>query len=165
MLSTEMTKRLNKQINMEFYSSNLYLQMGAWAETKGLTGSANFLKAHAKEEQEHMDKLFNYVLETGALPVLGGIEAPEIGYQSLEAIFIHTLEHEKLVTEGINDLVAFALEEKDFSTFNFLQWYVAEQHEEENLFNSILDKFKVIGTEGRGLYLIDKEIGKLSVNL
>jgi ferritin len=161
MLSEKMTIKLNKQINLEFYSSNLYLQMSAWAATNGLPGSALFLKMHAKEEQLHMDKLFNYVLETGDLPILGGIDAPSTEYKSLEDIFSQTLEHEKNVTKGINDLVDFALNEKDFSTFNFLQWYVAEQHEEENLFNSIIEKFKVIGTDGRGLYLIDKEIGKL----
>lgn len=161
MLSKEMTKRLNKQINLELYSSNLYLQMGAWADSKGLPGSGSFLKAHSKEELEHMYKLFNYVLETGALPVLGGIEAPSTEYASLEKIFEQTMQHEKLVTKGIIDLVAYALEEKDFSTFNFLQWYVSEQHEEENLFSSIVNKFKIIGTEGRGLFLIDKEIGKL----
>lgn len=161
MLNKEMINKLNKQINLEFYSSNLYLQMAAWAEHNGLPGSAAFLKAHAREEQEHMLRLFNYLLETGDLPVLGEIKAPESDFESLEQLFEMTMNHEVLVTGGINDLVATALEGKDFSTFNFLQWYVAEQHEEENLFKSILDKFKVIGTDGRGLYLIDKEIGKL----
>jgi len=162
MLSKELINKLNKQINLEFFSSNLYLQMSAWAEHKGLNGSALFLKAHAAEEQQHMEKLFNYLLETGDLPLLGSIEAPNHKYESLEQMFVEILEHEKLVTREINKLVEAAFEEKDFSTFNFLQWYVAEQHEEENLFNSILDKFNVIGTDGRGLYLIDKEIAAMA---
>lgn len=159
MLSREMTEKLNKQINLEFYSSNLYLQMAAWAENNGLTGSAQFMRIHVGEEQMHMQKLFNYVLETGGMPILGAIKAPVSEYKSIEQIFKIALEHEKVVTRGINDLVSASFEEKDFSTFNFLQWYVAEQHEEENLFNSILDKFKIIGSDGRGLFLIDKEIG------
>lgn len=163
MLTKTMINKMNEQINLEFYSANLYLQMSAWAEHKGLTGSAAFLKGHAMEEQMHMSKLFNYLLETGDMPILGTIEAPSAEYESLEAMFELILEHEILVTTKINELVSISMEEKDYSTFNFLQWYVAEQHEEENLFKSILDKFKVIGTDGRGLYLIDQEIGKLAV--
>lgn len=163
MLSKTMIDKLNKQMNLEFFSSNLYLQMAAWAESKGYAGSGSFLKVHAAEEMEHMNKLFTYILETGNLPILGSIAAPEPEYNSLKDLFEKILKHEEEVTSGINDLVATAFDEKDFSSFNFLQWYVGEQHEEENLFHSILDKIDIIGTEGRGLYLIDKEIGKMAI--
>lgn len=163
MLSKNMIEKMNKQINLEFFSSNLYLQMAAWAEGNGLPGSASFLRTHAAEEMMHMEKLFTYLLETGDMPILGTIEAPPAEYDSLESLFRMILEHEKLVTQKINELAGIAMEEKDFSTFNFLQWYVAEQHEEENLINTILDKFKVIGTEGRGLYMIDQEVAKMTI--
>jgi ferritin len=161
MLSENMVGRLNRQINLEFYSSNLYLQMSAWCSHAGLEGCSAFLEQHAREEQGHMQKLFNYVNETGAMAVVGAIEAPPAEFKSLADVFKATYEHEKLVTRKINELAAAAFEEKDYSTFNFLQWYVAEQHEEESLFKGILDKIAIIGTDGRGLFFLDREIAKL----
>ena len=162
MLSTAMTDRLNHQIQLEQYSSNLYLQMSAWCDHQGYTGSAVFLREHAGEEMVHMHKLFDYVCETGALAQIGALEAPKSDYKSLGEVFEATYKHELTVTAAINQLVASALAEQDFSTFQFLQWYVSEQHEEERLFKSILDKISVIGLDGKGIYFLDKEIRKLA---
>lgn len=162
MLSNTMIERLNQQINLEHYSSNLYLQMSAWCDHHGFVGSAAFLKKHAAEEMEHMHRLFQYVSETGALPLVGALEAPPAQYKSLAEVFKQTYEHEQTVTRSINALVAAALAEQDFSTFQFLQWYVSEQHEEEHLFKGILDKIDVIGLDGRGIYFLDEEIRKLA---
>lgn len=162
MLSKSLVGKLNDQINLEFYSSNLYLQMAAWCESQGLRGSAFFLGKHAGEEMMHMRKLFDYVNETGNLAVLGSIEAPPAEYASLGDLFALVLEHERLVTAKINALVGSAMEEKDFATFNFLQWYVAEQHEEEALVGEIVGKVKMVGGEGRGLYFLDREIASIA---
>jgi ferritin len=162
MLSTQMIDRLNAQINLEQFSSNLYMQMSAWCEHKGYMGAGSFLKVHASEELAHMHKLFSFVCETGALAKLGSIAAPPENYASLAEVFEKIFEHEQKVTQSINSLVAAAFEEKDFATFQFLQWYVSEQHEEEHLFQGILDKIRIIGTEGKGIYFLDKEIGKLA---
>ncbi len=161
MLNQAITAKLNEQINLEFYSSNIYLQMSAWCEQKGYTGAAAFLLRHADEEMEHMQKLFSYVSETGGLPLLSKIEAPRCEYGSLKEVFEVTMAHEKLVTSKINELVEVTFAHKDYSTFNFLQWYVAEQHEEEKLFGSILDKFNIMGEDGRSLYFIDNDLAKL----
>ena len=161
MLSSNVIKLLNDQMNLEFYSSNLYLQMRAWCEQNGFEGAAKFLSAHAAEEMQHMRKLFTYLNETGALAVITAIEAPAHEYKSLKEIIELTYEHEKLITSKINELVGKTFEEKDYSAFNFLQWYVAEQHEEEKLFNSIVDKFKLLGESGTALYYIDRELKTL----
>ncbi len=161
MLSEKMLKKLNNQVMLEFYSSNLYLQMSAWCDHKGLNGSAKFLRAHAAEEKEHMQKIFDYIQDTGALAIIDTIEKPESEFKNLKEIFTKTYKHEKMITKKINDLVDVALNEKDYSTFNFLQWYVSEQHEEEKLFKSILDKIDIIGLEGRGLFMVDREIGNI----
>jgi len=162
MLSENIVKLLNQQINREYFSSNLYLQMSAWCEWKGLPGSAAFLRGHAGEELAHGNKLFAYVHEAGALPVIGAVAAPPVEFGSLVEVLQKTFEHEKSITASINELAGAALSEKDFSTFQFLQWYVAEQHEEEKLFRSILDKATLIGGEGRSLYYLDKEIRKFA---
>jgi ferritin len=156
MLSEKMLKALNEQITLEFYSSNLYLQMSSWCEFNALDGCAKFLKVHAAEEMEHMQRLFTYVNETGGLAIVGQIDAPPVEFKSISEIFQETYEHEVYITSKINKLAKTAQQEDDFSTFNFLQWYVAEQHEEEKLFKSIIDKIEMIGPSG--LFFIDKEV-------
>ena len=158
MLAKNMIDKLNEQINLEFYSSNLYLQMSAWCEDKGYSGAAEFLRVHAQEELGHMHRLFNYVSETGSQPLIGAIEAPPSKFKSLTEVFQKTYKHEKLVTSKINDLADAAMSVKDYSTFQFLQWYVAEQHEEEKLFKSILDKIELVGDDAKGLFFVDKDL-------
>lgn len=161
MLSQKMIDKLNNQVNLEMYSSNIYLAMSAWCASKGLVGSAKFLKDHSTEELSHAYKLFDYINETGALAKVGQIDAPMSDFSDIKDVFHKTYEHELKVSKSIFELVDAALEEKDYATFNFLQWYVTEQHEEEKLFKDILDKIDIIGTDGRGLFMIDREIGNL----
>jgi len=161
MLSNSVIKLLNDQMNLEFYSSNLYLQMSAWCEQQGFEGAAKFLSEHAAEEMQHMRKLFTYLNETGALAIITQIDEPPHQFSSLKQVLELTYEHEKLITSKINELVGRTFEEKDYSAFNFLQWYVAEQHEEEKLFGEILDKFVVAGESNKSLYFIDKDLETL----
>lgn len=162
MLKSTMIDKLNDQINLEFYSSNLYLQMSAWCEDKGFEGAAEFMRKHADEEMQHMNRLFTYVSETGALPILGTIDAPPHEFESLGDLFEKTYEHECLITERINSLAHEAFTNQDYSTFNFLQWYVAEQHEEETLFKSVLDKINLVGNDGHALFFVDKDLAQLA---
>lgn len=162
MLSQAMTDRLNEQINLEMFSSYLYLQMSSWCAYKALDGCATFLSQHATEEMTHMHRLINYLQETGALAILGSMEAPPTQFSSLIELFEKIYVHEQCVTRKINDLVHLANTEPDYATLQFLQWYVAEQHQEEFLFKSVLDKIKLIGTEGQGLFFIDREMATLA---
>ena len=161
MLSKKIMDKLNDQVNLEFYSSNVYLQMSAWCESKGLPGCAGFLRLHAAEEMMHMNKMFDYVNESGGMALVGEIKAPPAEFGSVQAMFEEIYKHECHVTRQINDIVAAAFEEKDFFTFNFLQWYVAEQHEEEALFKGILDRFGIIGDAKNALFLIDRELDRM----
>lgn len=162
MLSPATIDRLNEQINLEIFSSHLYLQMSSWCAYKSLDGCATFLSQHADEEMMHMRRLLNYLQETGALAVLGGMEAPPSEFNSLKEMFQKIYAHEQFITGKINELVHLANTERDYSTLQFLQWYVAEQHQEEFLFKSILDKIELIGIEGQGLFFIDREIANLA---
>ncbi|MEI7142609.1 non-heme ferritin [Pectobacterium brasiliense] len=162
MLKKEMIQKLNEQLNLEFYSANLYLQMSAWCGDKGFEGASSFLKTHSQEEMQHMQRLFDYLDDTGSLPVLGAIAAPPIDFDSLADVFKLTYEHEQLITAKINELAHEAMTLQDYSTFNFLQWYVAEQHEEEKLFRSILDKLALVKASEGGLFFIDQDLKKMS---
>ncbi|WP_392558606.1 non-heme ferritin [Orbus mooreae] len=157
MLTKEMTQKLNDQLNLEFYSSNLYLQMSAWCDDQNFSTFARFLREHAKEELNHMQRLFDYVLDCGSLPIVGKIDAPEIEFNSLSEVFNKAYTHEIKISKSINNLVDYALTNKDYATFQFLQWYVAEQHEEEKLFKTIKDKLELVGTNKRDLFFMDKD--------
>ncbi|GAA0507643.1 non-heme ferritin [Tatumella terrea] len=161
MLTTDMISRLNDQLNLEFYSANLYLQMSAWCADKGFEGAASFLKKHSREEMEHMQRLFDYLSDTGALPVLGSIDAPPVTFKSLSDVFAQTYEHEQLITGKINELAHAAMTTHDYSTFNFLQWYVAEQHEEEKIFKTVLDKLGMLENSSNGAFLLDKDLARM----
>ena len=164
MLSQKTIDRLNQQINLEIFSSHLYLQMSSWCAYKSLDGCATFLAQQADEEMTHMRRLLNYVQETGGLANISGMQAPPTDFSSLTEMFEKIYEHEQIVTSKINDLVHLANTEQDYATLQFLQWYVAEQHQEEFLFKGILDKIKLIGTEGQGIFFIDREIANMAAN-
>lgn len=161
MLSSKIANLLNEQIALEDYSANLYLAMSSWCASQKLSGAAKFLEAHSDEEHSHMRKLFTYVNETGTMAKVSALAEPPQLFSSIKDVFEQTLKHEMFITKKINELVEASFLEKDYSTFHFLQWYVAEQHEEEHLFKSILDMIDIIGLDGRGLFLVDREIGKM----
>ncbi len=162
MLSKEMLEILNEQIAKEAYSSNLYLAMSSWCHANALSGAGDFLGQHADEELMHMKKIFGFILETGAMAKVSEIARPPQEFASIKELFDEVLQHEQYITKSINMIVDKAFSEKDFMTFNFLQWFVSEQREEENLVQTIVDKISLIGLEGQGLYHIDKEIQMLT---
>ena len=163
MLKETIDQALNLQIKIEAESSQIYLAMASWAETKGLGGTAQFLYKHSDEERMHMLKLVQYVNERGGRAIVPQLAAPDTEYHSLTKLFQTLLNHEVMVSGEINNLVEICLNEKDYTTHNFLQWYVAEQIEEEALARSIMDKLRMIGEDKGGLYLFDRDIEAISV--
>ncbi len=158
MLSKNIENALNKQIRIEAESSQIYLSMACWAESKGFEGVAEFMFAQADEERAHMLRLLKYLIERGGKADISELSKPPTDFTSPKAMFEEVLEHEIFVSNSINDLVSITFDEKDFATHNFLQWYVAEQIEEEATARNILDKINLIGDEKSGFYLFDKDV-------
>lgn len=154
---------LNGQIKTEAYSSQVYLSMACWAERNGYEGVSKFLYKHSDEERMHMLKLVKFINERGGNAVISEIDKPKSTYNSLEEVFKNLFEHETNVTNEINKIVHLCLQEGDYTTHNFLQWYVNEQLEEEALARSILDKLKLIAGDKGGLYMFDRDISNISV--
>ena len=163
MIKDTVLDALNKQIKLEGDSSQLYLAMASWAEIKGLEGTANFLYAHADEERMHMLKLIKFINERGGKAFVPQIEEPKQDFSTLKDVFTAILNHECFVSDSINDIVGLTLEQKDYATHNFMQWYVSEQIEEEKLARNVLDKLEMIGSDKGGLYLFDRDIVTISV--
>ena len=158
MLIKTIEKTLNEQISVEANSSQFYLAMASWAETKGLEGVANFFYRHSDEERVHMLKLIKYVNERGGHAIVPELKKPPKVFDCLSHVFQDLLDHEIMVSQEINAVVDICLKDKDYTTHNFMQWYVAEQIEEEALARHILDKLKLIGDDKGGLYLFDRDI-------
>ena len=163
MISKDIETALNKQISAEANSSHLYLAMASWAETRGYEGVSNFFYSQSDEERQHMLKLVKYVNERGGHAHIPEINEPSKMFDCLTHVFQDFLDHEVKVSSFINDLVHICLENRDYTTQNFLQWYVAEQIEEEALARTILDKLKLIGDDKGGLYLFDRDVNQLMV--
>lgn len=165
MLSTTMAAALNKQVAMEAQSSQAYLAMGSWAEIQpGLKGVTEFFYKHSDEERMHMLKLIHFINERGSFAVVPPLQQPVLTFVSLKKAFEELLKHEMAVSTSINELIDLALQEKDYATHNFLQWYVTEQMEEEKLARECNDKLELIGDDKSGLYLFDRDIMMMEGN-
>ena len=160
MLSKKMNDQLNEQINAEMFSAYLYLSMSGWFEAKGLSGFASWMRAQAKEENFHAEKFYDFVYERSGNVVLEAIDKPESDWESPLHIFEAALAHEEKVTGLINDLVDTAIAAKDHATNNFLQWFIAEQVEEEATASAVIDRLKLIDGDSAGLFALDMEMGK-----
>ena len=164
MLSKTIQAALNEQVKIEAQSSQVYLAMASWAEIQpGIDNITQFFYRHSEEERMHMLKLIHFINERGGFAVIPALEQPNKTYPSIKHAFKELLKHEIHVSESINRLVDIALQEKDYATHNFLQWYVAEQIEEEALARTLNDKLELIGDDKSGLYLFDRDILNVSV--
>lgn len=163
MISKEMEKAFNAQIELEGYASFLYLSMASWCDREGLEGCAQFMHRQSEEEREHMLKIFHYLSEVGGFALTPEVKQPPHEFGSVQEMFSQVYAHEQKVTASIHNLTKLSTSLGDHAAHNFLQWYVEEQREEEALMRTILDKIKLIGNGPQSLYYIDKEVEKINV--
>jgi len=160
MLKENVLGALNSQLNAELYSSYLYLSMEAYFESIDLSGFANWMRAQAQEELMHSMKFYDYIVRRGERVTLSAIEGPQIDWDSPLEVFEHVYAHEQKVTGLINDLVDLSVSESDHATSNFLQWFVAEQVEEEESASGVLQRIKLAGDSKSGLFMLDSELSQ-----
>lgn len=160
-LSDKMAEVLNSQMIKEAHAAQIYLSYGAWADSQGYGGISNFLFRHANEERNHMMKILEYILKRGAKVKITSIPAPDADPSSVQDCFEKVFKQEVSNTESIYKVVNMNFEEKDWATWNFMQWFVKEQTEEETLALNLLDKVKIAGGEkaaSDALYTLDKDL-------
>lgn len=157
MLSEKMEDALNAQMNWEIYSAHIYLSMSSHFSQVGMSGISKWMYAQYQEEMFHAMKFFDYINEAGGHAKLGTIEAPEYSWESPLVAFEEALSHEQGVTARINDLANLAVEEKNHAVGIFLQWFIAEQVEEEDTVGDIVGKMKMVG-DGGGLFMLDRDL-------
>ena len=160
-LSETLRKALNDQMTKEAAAAQIYLSYGSWANSMGYDGISNFLFRHANEERSHMTKILEYILERGAKVNVEAIPAPPSDPKNVQDCFEKTFAHEVDNTKGIYRIVKMSFDEEDWATWNFMQWFVKEQTEEETMVMNMLDKLKIAGGEkasGESLYSFDRDM-------
>ena len=151
---------MNDQMNFEAYSAYIYMSMAAYFDSTDLTGFSSWMKVQFREEMFHASKFYDFINERGGRVVLATIDAPQIEWDSPLAAFENALEHERIVTGRINDMVSAAMEAKDHATANFLQWFVAEQVEEEASVDAVIQRLKLAASAPGALFMLDGELGQ-----
>ncbi len=151
-----MKKALNDQVALEALASNSYLAMASWCEVTGYQGGADYFYAQSDEERTHMLKVVHYLNDVGATATISAIKAPTASYKSLEGLIKTALKNEQTVTKAIHKMVEITQKEKDHSTYAFLEWFVNEQVQEETKFETLLQKFDLIGRDKIAINEIDK---------
>lgn len=156
MLSKNLEKELNLQLNREIESAYIYQAMAAYTDELNLPGAVNYFEVQASEELFHSKKMIHFIMDRGGRVEITGFDTPRKDFESLLDVLQSALNHERKVTTWINDIMDLAINEKDHATRSFLNWFVDEQVEEEAQFEELITKVKML--DGTGLYLIDKEM-------
>jgi ferritin len=158
-LDQKLEAALNAQVTMEYGAAYTYFGMSAWLEAEGLPGMARWMRAQADEELVHAEKLSKFVLDRGGRVDLGPIKAPTSDFATSIDVFNKSLEQERAVTAAINDLYAMAVDLRDFASIPLLDWFVAEQVEEEATVQQIIDDLGRAGDAGHTVLMLDRELG------
>jgi ferritin len=162
MLSKELESALNEHLRAELYASHLYLAMAAYCESVPLPGAARWMQIQSLEERDHAMRFFRYIADRDGRITVGSLDEPLADFGSPRAVFEAALEHERAVSERINDLYRLGGEAGDYATQAFLQWFVNEQVEEESTLSGLVDALRMLGDDTPGLLALDRELGSRS---
>lgn len=160
MMPKTMQDALNEQMKHEFYSSYLYLSMSAFCDTMNLPGLSRWMRAQAQEEAKHAMKIFDHLLDRGGRVELARIDRPPAQFSSPRDVFEQAHRHEQQVTESINKVYGLAMDERDFASRVFLDWFVQEQVEEEKTSGLLAEQLRMVGEDRPGLLMFDRELGQ-----
>ena len=160
MISEQINEILNEQINREFSSGYLYLSISAHLKQLGLKGFASWMKLQAKEEVEHGLKIFDYLINRNSFVTLKQINSPRFEFNGILPVFNLVYEHEQCITNSVMSIAQKAEEECDRTTLNFVDWFIAEQIEEERAVKNIIKRLELFGEDKTALYLMDNELGQ-----
>lgn len=158
MLSKKVIELLNDQVNKEFYSAYLYLDMANYYKGQSLDGFYNWYKIQAQEERDHAVLFMEYLQQNGQSVTLETIAKPDKEYKAFVDPLKAAAEHERSVTGWIHDIYDAAYQDKDFRTMQFLDWFVKEQAEEEDTADNLVSRFELFGGDAKGLYMLDSEL-------
>lgn len=164
MISENLVKSLNDQMNYEFYSAHVYLATAAYCSNESLDGFANFFLTQAEEERSHAMKFYHFINDMGEKAEVDSMPTPNNKFSSILETFEKSLDHEKEVTKRIYKLSDMALDQREHATMTFLKWFVEEQVEEEATFDNLIQKLKRIDDDSNAFFMLEDELGKRTFN-
>lgn len=150
---------INDQINKEFYSAYLYLEFANYYASVGLDGFENWYRVQAQEERDHAMLFYQYLHNNDVKVTFEAIDKPDCSLTDSMAPLKAGLQHEQYVTSLINNIYAAAFEVKDFRTMQLLDWFIKEQGEEEKNASDLITKMELFGSDAKGLYMLNSELG------
>ncbi len=157
-MKPKLVEAFNAQIQAEFQSAYTYLGMAAWFAENNLPGFAQWMRVQWQEETMHAMKLYDFIHNRGASVTLRPLTAPAKKFTTALSVFEQVRKHELAITASINDLYELALKEKDLPAQIVLQWFINEQVEEEALVMEIIERLKLVGSDGPSVYLLDRQM-------
>ncbi|RKL66063.1 ferritin [Salipaludibacillus neizhouensis] len=160
MISKDLVKGLNDQMNYEFYSAHVYLATAAYCSNESFDGFASFFLTQAEEERFHAMKFYHFINDMGEKAEVASLPTPNNTFSSILETFEKSLEHEKEVTKQIYKLSDLALDQREHATMTFLNWFVEEQVEEEATFDNLIQKLKRINDDSNAFFMLEDELGK-----
>jgi ferritin len=158
--SKGLQKAMNDQVRKEFESGYTYLSMAAWMEDQNLPGFAAWLRQQAREEGTHALKIFNHLIDRGCRVRLQPLAGPTTEFKSPLEVFQQVKQHEESVTKSINDLYGMAVDDRDYASQVFLEWFITEQVEEEKNSTQVLESVRRVGSDQAALVMLDRELGQ-----
>jgi len=158
MISEQMVEALNKQLNKEFYSAYLYLNISNYFYNQDLNGYGNYFTVSAQEEEAHASLIRDYLIYQGAMVELEAIQKPAVNLSDVKQILELVVAHERGITKSIYEIYTLAEAEKDYATRQYLDWFVKEQVEEESQAEAMVKRYELFGKEGKGLMQLDNEL-------
>lgn len=158
-MKTNLVEAFHTQIQAEFQSAYVYLSMASWFTEHNLPGFAQWMRVQWEEETQHAMKLVDFLHNRGEAVVLHAIASPTATYESPLDVFERVREHEQKITSSINALYELSLQGKDLPSQIVLQWFINEQVEEEALVVDIIERLRMVGSDGPSIYLFDREMG------
>ena len=159
MLSKTLHEAMNQHFKSELYAAHLYLSMSAYCDSVNLSGFAHWMLVQAEEERGHAMRFYGFIRDRGGRVIVPSVEQPPIEFTSPLDVFEQALAHERQVAARINELYGLALQEKDYASQAFLQWFVTEQVEEDRLLSQLVETLKLAGDNGAALLMLDRELG------
>jgi ferritin len=160
MMSKTMQDAFNEQMKNEFYSAYLYLSMSAYCDSVNLPGLSRWMRSQAAEEAKHAMKIFDHLLDRGGAVEMHQLDRPPADFASPRDVFEQAYKHEQQVTASINKVYGMAMDERDFASRVFLDWFVQEQVEEEKTSGLLAEQLRMVGDDRPGLLMLDRELGQ-----
>lgn len=157
--------KLNQQINAEFTAWYQYLGMASWCSGQQLHGCAKWLRAQAQEEHSHAMRLYEFLVARNLKIQMLPLDEPRTEFESIVHVFQTALEREEENTRSVHGIFELALEQKAFASLVELQWFVAEQVEEEATARELLAKAQMVASDPPAILDFDEMLSNRELKL